>query len=147
MTWIYKADLHVNEVTLLSQLTNWLHWKKSVGFFFFSLSKHLLQGQIARILYSGISFQNITFCYFTFFFLTGLINFIKRWSNTDHIRGLVLISLILVLLSWALWLPQRKKGKTIKDSLRRPHLSAKDLGEHSFTSSHSQMPFKGVSEP
>lgn len=38
------------------------------------------------------------------------------------------------MLSWARWLPQRKKRKTIKDSLRRPHLSAEDLGEHS--SSH-----------
>ena len=102
-------------------------------FFFFPLGKYLPQGQIARILYSGISFQNITFCYCTFF-LTGLINFIKRWSNTDHIRGLVLISsLKLVLLSWAQCLPQRKKRKTIKDSLRRPHLSAEDLGERSYS--------------
>lgn len=108
-------------------------WKKIISFLlffcFFKKTPGIESNYWNFVLYYGISFQNITFCYFAFF-LTGLINFIKRWSNTDHIRGLVLISsLILVLLrSWALWLPQRKKRKTIKDSHRRPHLSAEDLG-------------------
>lgn len=126
--YIYKTDLHINEVTLLTQLTYRLCWK-SVNFFFFF--KHLPQGHAVGVLYYILEFPSrIVHSATLHFFLTGLINFMKRWSDTDHIRGSVLIfSLIPVLLkSWALSRPQRKKRKTIKDSRRRPHLSAADLG-------------------